>query len=144
MTAPGASKPTIVVTAAVIERDGLFLITRRQPGVHLAGHWEFPGGKCDGGETLAACIARELREELSVDATPGEQLLTTTHEYEDRRVELHFVRCAIGGVPQPLQGQEMRWVKADQLKTLRFPPADEALIRLLTDERSPPARTATE
>ena len=56
---------TIVVAAAVIERGGQFLVTRRQPGTHLAGHWEFPGGKCEPGETLAACLARELREELA-------------------------------------------------------------------------------
>ena len=56
---------TLVVAAAIVERDGRYLVTRRQQGVHLAGHWEFPGGKCDPGETLAGCLARELREELA-------------------------------------------------------------------------------
>jgi len=62
----------IVVTAAVIERDDAFLITRRQSGVHLEGYWEFPGGKCEAGESLADCLRRELREELDADAAVGE------------------------------------------------------------------------
>ncbi|HEX4346106.1 MAG TPA: (deoxy)nucleoside triphosphate pyrophosphohydrolase [Vicinamibacterales bacterium] len=122
---------TLVVTAAVIERNGAFLITRRQRGVHLEGHWEFPGGKCDAGETLAACMARELREELNVDARVGVELFTTTHVYEDRTVELHFFRCAISGTPEPQQGQDMRWVQRAELDALQFPPADAELIALL-------------
>ena len=124
--------PTLlIVTAAVIERDGAFLVTRRPKGVHLEGHWEFPGGKCEPGESLAACMARELREELAVDATVGGEVLTTAHDYADRRVELHFLSCAIAGVPIPQQGQEMRWVPREELSALAFPPADDELIRLL-------------
>ena len=122
---------TIVVTAAVIERDGRLLVTRRQAGVHLEGYWEFPGGKCDGTETLEACLARELREELDVDARIGEELFTTTHAYPERVVELHFFRCELTGQPRPLLGQEMRWVQRDELQALEFPPADEELIRRL-------------
>src|SRR2546425_8077776 len=87
----------IIVTAAVIERDGCFLVTRRQKGVHLEGCWEFPGGKCDAGESLAACLARELREELDVDARVGVEVFTTSHSYPDRTVELHFFQCALQG-----------------------------------------------
>ena len=72
---------TIVVTAAVIERDGALLVTRRQAGVHLEGYWEFPGGKCDPGEALDACLARELREELDVEARVTDEVFTTTHAY---------------------------------------------------------------
>jgi 8-oxo-dGTP diphosphatase len=122
---------TIVVTAAVIEHDGKFLITRRPAGVHLEGHWEFPGGKCDPGETLGACMARELREELAIDAEVCEEILSTTHEYPDRRVELHFLRCDVSGSPSPQQGQDMRWVSRDELQRLDFPPADAELIRML-------------
>ena len=122
---------TIVVTAAVIERDGRLLVTRRQAGVHLEGYWEFPGGKCDGAETLEACLARELREELDVDARIGEEIFTTTHEYPERAVELHFFRCEFTGQPRPLLGQEMRWVPREELQALEFPPADEELIRVL-------------
>ena len=123
---------TIVVTAAVIERDGRFLVTRRQQGVHLEGLWEFPGGKCEAGEALDACLVRELREELDVGASVGRELFTITHDYPDRRVELHFLACALTGEPRPLLGQEMRWVAREDLAALEFPPADAELIRLLS------------
>ena len=122
---------TFVVTAAVIERNGTFLVTRRQRGVHLEGHWEFPGGKCDSGETLEACMARELLEELNVRARVGEELFSTTHAYPDRTVELHFFRCDVEAVPRPQQGQEMRWVPRAELSTLQFLPADAELLTLL-------------
>ena len=134
---------TVVVTAAVIERDGHFLVTRRQAGVHLEGLWEFPGGKCLPGEALGDCMRRELREELNVDVTVGEELLVTAFSYEDRRVELHFIRCSLLGNPLPQQGQEMRWVARAELSSLPFPPADDELIRMLI-ERSPPDATGKE
>jgi 8-oxo-dGTP diphosphatase len=123
--------PTIVVTAAVIESNGRFLVTRRQKGVHLEGVWEFPGGKCDRNESLATCLARELREELDVDARIGDEVFTTTHAYAERRVELHFIRCELFGEPRPQLGQEMRWVPRAELAALEFPPADVELIRIL-------------
>jgi mutator protein MutT len=122
---------TVVVTAAVIERDGALLVTRRQAGVHLEGYWEFPGGKCDAAETLEACLARELREELDMDARIGEEMFTTTHTYPERSVELHFFRCELHGEPRPQLGQEMRWVRREELQSLEFPAADAELIRLL-------------
>ena len=122
---------TIVVAAAVIEQRGRFLVTKRQAGVHLEGHWEFPGGKCDAGETLDACMRRELREELNVEATVGDEILVTTHAYSDRRVELHFLRCVITGVPEPQQHQDMRWASREDLDALQFPPADAELIARL-------------
>ena len=123
---------TIIVSAAVIERGGRFLVTRRQEGAHLGGNWEFPGGKCEAGEPLSACLSRELHEELGVEAEVGVELLETLYEYEDRRLELHFVRCELGGEPIPLLGQEMRWVSRDELHELKFPLADGELIRMLT------------
>jgi 8-oxo-dGTP diphosphatase len=125
--------PTLVVTAAVIDRGGRLLVTRRQKGVHLEGLWEFPGGKCDDGESLDACLARELREELDVEATVGDEIFATTHAYPERRVELHFLRCELRGEPCPLLGQEMRWVSREELGSLEFPPADAELIRILSN-----------
>jgi mutator protein MutT len=122
---------TIVVTAAIIARDGRYLVTRRQPGAHLAGVWEFPGGKCDDGEPLTSCMARELDEELGITATVGSEIFTITHDYPDRRVELHFFECRTADDPSPLLGQEMRWVTREELGDLDFPPADAELIRLL-------------
>jgi 8-oxo-dGTP diphosphatase len=122
---------TIVVTAAIVEQEDRFLVTRRPPGVHLEGYWEFPGGKCDAGESLAACLERELYEELDVAARVGAELLATSHAYPDRTVELHFFRCDLLGEPRPQLGQDMRWVSRDELVTLPFPPADVELIRML-------------
>ena len=122
----------VVVTAAVVEIDGRFLVTQRQQGVHLEGLWEFPGGKCDRDETLKDGLARELLEELDVPSRIGAELFTTTHAYPERTVELHFFRCELLGEPRPQLGQEMRWVSREELATLEFPPADAELIRILT------------
>jgi mutator protein MutT len=127
---------TIIVAAAVIERDGRILVTRRQPGVHLEGHWEFPGGKCDPGEPLDRCLVREIREELAADVTIGDEVLATAHDYDDRRIELHFLLCRLDGEPVPQLGQEMRWVAPSELDVLQFPPADAELIRLLRNSKS--------
>jgi mutator protein MutT len=121
-----------MVTAAVIEIDGRFLVTRRPKGVHLEGLWEFPGGKCERAETSKDCLARELLEELDVASRIGDELFTTTHSYPDRSVEIHFFRCELLGEPQPVLGQEMQWVRREDLAALEFPPADAELIRLLT------------
>ena len=121
----------IVVTAAVVERSGAYLVTRRLRGTHLEGLWEFPGGKCEHGETHEGCLVRELREELGCDAVVGAKLLEVAHEYPERTVELHFFRCELTGQPQPLLGQEIRWVDRADLRALEFPPADEKLIQML-------------
>jgi 8-oxo-dGTP diphosphatase len=122
------ARRTLVVAAAVIERGDRFLLTRRQQGVHLEGYWEFPGGKCDAGETLEACLLREVREELAVEVRVGPEVFATTHAYPDRSIELHFFACELAGVPAPQMGQEMRWVRREELANLEFPPADAELI----------------
>ena len=124
-------RPRIVVTAAVIRRGDTFLITRRQHGVHLEGYWEFPGGKCDRGESLPACLEREIREELDAVVRPGREVLATEHAYPERVVELHFIECELLGEPRPMLGQDMRWVARKDLRTFSFPPADDELIELL-------------
>ena len=123
---------TLVVVAAVIEIDGRLLVTRRQKGVHLEGFWEFPGGKCEKDEPLRDGLARELLEELDVASRVGDEIFTTTHEYPERSIELHFFRCELLGEPRPLLGQEMRWVRREELTGLEFPPADAELIQMLT------------
>jgi len=121
----------LVVSAAVVERDSQYLITRRLRGTHLEGFWEFPGGKCEPGETHASCLIREVREELGCGVFVGDELLSVTHDYPERSVELHFFRCRLTGDPQPLLGQEIRWAAKTELRSLAFPPADEELISLL-------------
>ena len=123
--------PVIVVTAAVIRRGDTYFVTRRQRGVHLEGYWEFPGGKCEDGETLEACLAREIREELGAAVAVKKRLLVSAHRYPSRIVELHFFDCELLDEPSPLLGQEMRWVGREALASLQFPPADDELIALL-------------
>ena len=121
----------IVVLAAVVEQDGAFLLTRRLEGTHLAGTWEFPGGKCEPNESHEDCLRRELIEELGVDATIGEEIFTITHTYPERAVELHFRRCTLHGAPTPQIGQEMMWARREDLGALEFPEADRELIEQL-------------
>ena len=122
---------TIVVAAAVVEAGGRYFVTRRHAGTHLEGYWEFPGGKCEAGESLEACLARELMEELGAHVAVGAEIFTVTHDYPERRVELHFLACRLLTEPRPLLGQEMRWVAREELSRLRFPPADDELIARL-------------
>lgn len=123
--------PVVVVTAAIVERDGCYLITRRPAGVHLEGFWEFPGGKCDTGESLEECLLREIQEELGCGATVGREVFATAHTYPEREVELHFFACSLSGEPRAVLGQELRWVSKSELRLLTFPPADAELIALL-------------
>jgi 8-oxo-dGTP diphosphatase len=127
-----SSRLVIVVVAAVIERDGSFLLTRRLEGTHLAGKWEFPGGKIAPGETHTQALQREIREELDAAVDVGALVFEIEHPYPDRTISLHFYRCALRGEPKPLLGQEMKWVPRADLRTLDFPPADEELIDRLT------------
>ena len=122
----------ITVVAAVIERDDHFLVTRRLPGVHLAGMWEFPGGKVDPGEAHELALMREIQEELGVQVAVGELILLTTHAYKDVEVTLYFYACELLGSPSPRLGQEMRWVSRLELPQLGFPEADAELIKRLT------------
>lgn len=122
----------MIVVAAVIESDDRFLVTRRPRGVHLEGMWEFPGGKIDLDESDADALRREIREELGADVEVQDLVFQTTHAYPERTITLHFYRCALRGTPQPLLGQEMRWVPRAELARLGFPPADAELITLLT------------
>ncbi len=128
----------ILVVAAIIERDDRFLITRRQDGVHLAGFWEFPGGKVADGESHTAALCREIHEELDVEIVVRDLVLETSHEYRERVVTLFFYRCELNGTPRPMIGQEMAWVPRGELPSLSFPPADDELIRRLTDRRGGP------
>ena len=121
----------IIVVAAVIERDDAFLVTLRQDGTHLAGHWEFPGGKVHQGEAHAQALCRELLEELDISGDVGALVHTVTYAYPEKTVELHFYACGFRGEPKPMMGQEMRWVPRRELGTLRFPEADRALIARL-------------
>jgi len=131
-TERAAARPRIEVTAAVVERDGAFLLTRRLDGTHLEGYWEFPGGKRHDGESLPECLVREIREELDADVSVGELILSTAHDYPERTVELFFYRCVLLSEPRPVLGQQMQWVPRGELSRFPLPPADDELVRLLS------------
>jgi len=122
----------VEVVAAVIERHGKILITRRPQSAHLAGLWEFPGGKPERGESLEVALRREIREELDAEIAVGERIETIEWQYPDKRVRLVFFRCGIHGEPRPLEGQEMAWVTPADLARYEFPPADASLIERLS------------
>jgi 8-oxo-dGTP diphosphatase len=127
-----AGFPVVEVTAAVVERGGRFLVTRRDPAKHLGGLWEFPGGKREAGESLEACLERELLEELGVRARVGPRLAVVPWTYPERRVLLHFFRCRIGRARvEPREGQPVRWVTRGELGTLPMPPADAGIVASL-------------
>ena len=118
----------IFVVAAVIEQGGRFLVTRRLSGTHLAGCWEFPGGKMHEGETQIQALEREMLEELNTGILNARRIFHTSHAYDERSVELHFYRCDLTSEPQPMLGQRMRWIAREEFAALEFPPADAELI----------------
>ena len=122
----------IDVVAAVIRADGKILITQRPDDVHLAGLWEFPGGKVQAGETLERALVREIREELGIKIRVNDEFFTVDHDYPGKSVRLHFFNCTIAdGEPEALGVADLRWVAAADLFQFEFPPADSALIAKL-------------
>ena len=123
----------VEVVAGLIQDDqGRYLITRRRTGSHLAGMWEFPGGKREPGESLEDALRRELTEELSATFAVAEHVETVRWEYPERTVVIHFYRCGLeSGTIEPRESQAMEWVEARRLKELDFPPADRELIARL-------------
>ena len=128
-------RPIIEVAAAIIrDEHGRYLIIRRRPGTHLAGLWEFPGGKREAGESLPECLRRELDEELGAAFTVEEEMATIPWDYDDRTVVLHFFRCRLeGGTIVARESQGLTWVAPDRLRDYEFPAADDALVARLTN-----------
>jgi 8-oxo-dGTP diphosphatase len=133
---PHAPKPAIhVVAGALVSLQGQILIAQRPIGKHMAGGWEFPGGKIDEGETPLAALRRELEEELGIEVQRAEYLVTCDHEYLDRVVHLElWLVTEFKGEPKPLDHQALRWVNVDQLATADLLPADQPLIEALVDK----------
>ena len=129
---PVTTAVPIQVAAAVICCDERYLITRRKPGTHLEGLWEFPGGKREPGETLEDCLRRELREELGIEISEPLLYQAVRHDYPDKSVELHFFRCTIepSGVQLP-EDADLKWVPAEELRLFAFPEADRRLVEAL-------------
>jgi 8-oxo-dGTP diphosphatase len=123
---------TVLVAAAVIEREGKILAARRKRGSHLEGHWEFPGGKLEPGESFEECLVRELREECGVEVRPGRILEVVFHRYPEKAVLLLFYRCdLVDGEPRPLDCDEVLWVARDELTSLDWAQADVEFVARL-------------
>jgi 8-oxo-dGTP diphosphatase len=130
--------PLVIEVAAGLIRDaaGRYLITQRRRGSHLAGLWEFPGGKVEAGETPALGLRRELQEELTATFHVGDLVETVHWEYPDRTVDLHFFDCRLeSGEIVPREEQAMEWVPPERLAAYDFPPADRELIARLARRR---------
>lgn len=119
--------------AAVIERDGRYLITQRRPQAVLAGLWEFPGGKVESGETDEGALKREVKERLGVDVDVRTPMARRTHRYDGYSVELTLYEAAIaaGQEPSAVRVAEIRWVASAEFEHYRFPAADQATMDLL-------------
>jgi 8-oxo-dGTP diphosphatase len=123
-----------VAAAALVDRDGRILVQKRPVGRSMAGLWEFPGGKCEGGETPEAALIRELKEELGIE-THASCLAPACFASEalgDKHLLLLLFVCRKwDGIVQPLEAPEIKWVYPHELYALDMPPADRPLIGLL-------------
>jgi 8-oxo-dGTP diphosphatase len=122
-----------VVAGALLDDKGRVLIAQRPLGKHLAGGWEFPGGKLEPGEDRRAGLARELREELGISIASPRPLLRLRHAYPEREVllDVWVVRHFGGGEARGLDGQALRWCTQDELATADLLPADGPIVRAL-------------
>ncbi len=131
-----------VVAGVIRDSRDRVLLAQRPAGKHLAGGWEFPGGKLDGGETPFAALRRELDEELGIAVDAAHPVIRIRHDYPDRRVLLDvWAVTGYRGSPQGCDGQNLRWCEADALAGARLLPADRPVVTAL---RLPERLTATE
>lgn len=133
---PAAQPLLLVAACALIDVDGRVLLTRRPEGKAMAGLWEFPGGKLRAGETPEAALIRELKEELSIDVSAAclAPFAFASYAYERFHLLMPLYLCRRWkGIPRPLEGQLLRWVRPQNLGQYPMPPADRPLIPLLRD-----------
>lgn len=127
------AKKIEVVGAVLINEDRVFA-AKRGSGKSMAGYWEFPGGKVETDETPEEALARELREELKVDVTVGEFIVTATHEAGTAVIELSTYLCTIiEGVPVLTEHEEFRWLPVSELSDVEWAPADIPTVELLQE-----------
>lgn len=126
------------VAAALIVRQGRFLICRRPAHKARGGLWEFPGGKLEPGESAAQCLIRECREELAIEVTPGPVYMELTHAYPDLTVELILLQVnEFAGTPLLLEHSELRWISVGEIGDFDFCPADREILARLEREGLP-------
>jgi 8-oxo-dGTP diphosphatase len=129
--------PLILVAAvALIDADGRVLLARRPEGKEMAGLWEFPGGKVLPGESPESALVRELKEELGLDTAESclAPFAFASHRYPTFHLLMPLYVCRRwSGMPVPLEGQELAWVRPARLADYPMPPADRPLVALLQD-----------
>ena len=122
----------VIGVGVVLNEAGEVLIDQRLEGGLLGGMWEFPGGKQEEGETIEACISRELREELAIEVMVCELLISVDHAYSHKKLRFVVHLCSwLSGEPQPLASQQVRWVRPEQLNDYPFPAANARIIEAL-------------
>ena len=127
----------IEVAAGLVFRDGKLLITKRPEGGHLAGLWEFPGGKREANETIERCLSRELKEELGIEVAIGQALESVTHKYSVMTVQITFFLARLDKrEPRAIECAGLEWVTRENLARFQFPPAAQRLISRLVDDPS--------
>ncbi|MFN8005546.1 MAG: 8-oxo-dGTP diphosphatase MutT [Terriglobia bacterium] len=127
-----SSRPRIEVGAAVILHRGHVLISQRDQKSHLAGLWEFPGGKREQNESFEECVRREIQEELNVQVTVGSLFEAIEYEYPEKIVHLKFYQCEyVGGEPKALGCRQFQWVPLSDLASYPFPPANQLILQKL-------------
>ncbi len=121
-----------VVVGIIRDDTRRILVNQRRPGTHLAGLWEFPGGKRHSGEGREAALTRELHEELGINVVAAAPLLSLHHEYSDRRVNLDvWTVLEFTGTPRSREAQVIDWVPVDALSSLELLPADAPIVAAL-------------
>jgi len=127
-----------VVAAALYDRLGRVLIAERPPGKHMAGRWEFPGGKVAKGESELAALQRELAEELGIEVRAARAFMRLQHDYPDRRVELSlWIVQAYAGLPASREGQGLKWVVPAGLGAEDMLEADRPFVTALAGLPAP-------
>jgi A/G-specific adenine glycosylase len=127
----------VIGIGVVINEAGDVLIDQRLEEGLLGGMWEFPGGKQEPGEPIEACIARELMEELGIEVSVGDALITVDHAYSHKKLQFVVHLCRwMSGDPKPLASQQVRWVRPEQLKDYPFPAANARIIEALLGKLS--------
>ena len=131
-------RAVLVVAAALTDELGRVLIAERPAGRHMAGRWEFPGGKVAPGESEQAALVRELQEELGIGVIEARPMMRLTHRYPDRDVELSmWVVGRYSGEPQALDGQRLKWVERTQLADEDILEADRPFVAALVQWTPP-------
>ena len=129
------------VVAAVIERDGKYLITQRRDEAVLPGLWEFPGGRVEEGETDEAALHREVLGRIGVEVEVGDRVAAREHTYDGYDVHLTMFACKLmksAGEPHALSVKDVKWVGSGEFTEYKFPPADQATMdQLLGVKRWP-------